>query len=82
MIGAIHTKDWTQAPDGNTYYVFTGEVVIVDAKSIIGFPTARTESNWIAQVKGPTQTISIPGCQVRAVFEGQWCSEKNCYRME
>jgi hypothetical protein len=69
--GVVVTMDWVRMPDGKAYMSFRGMVSIMSAEDAVGWvPTGYNSANWLARVQGPTMSINLMGCQVRAVLEG------------
>lgn len=71
--GAVICKEFMLAPfaqPADSFIVFAGKVSIIRDKDIVGFEAHGNEANWIARVDGPTCSINILGCQIRAIAEG------------
>lgn len=66
--GVVILKEWQTAPDGINYIGFVGLVSILKDEEILGFELRGNDSNWVARVDGATMAITVPGCQVRAVW--------------
>lgn len=69
--GTVICMDWVDFIDGALYKGFWGDVTIIAAEEVVGFvPTGHNSANWIARITGDEHTITLMGCQVRAIIEG------------
>jgi hypothetical protein len=69
--GIVNTMDWVTMPDGEMYKSIRGKVSILSAQDAVGFePTGHNSANWIARIDGPKSTVTLMGCQVRSVIDG------------
>lgn len=65
--GSVLLKDWYIHRDGGSYRLVTGTISILRDEEVVGFKVQRSESNWVARIVGPTESITILGCQIRGV---------------
>lgn len=69
--GVVIAHEWLTMPDGRLYRGVRGQVTVMSAQEAVGFePTGHNSANWLARVQGPTVSVNLMGCQVRAVLEG------------
>lgn len=67
----VITMEWISVLDGCMYRGFHGRVTVLSAEDAVGFvPTGHNSANWIARIAGDTTTVTLMGCQVRAIVEG------------
>lgn len=66
--GTVVLKDWMAYIDGQSYMGFTGRVSIIKDTELVGFEAHGNESNWVARIEGPTQSVTILGCQIRGAI--------------
>jgi hypothetical protein len=67
--GTVHLMDWMSSSRGQVRGL-RGHIQIVDDESGVGFRARGANSaNWLAQIKGPTETWHVFGCQIRAITE-------------
>lgn len=71
--GVVHLKDGFWHSDGKHFVSVFGTVSTLEAKKVTGFDVKGTESNWLARVssKDGETSISLLGCQIRSIFQGQ-----------
>lgn len=76
--GSVALKQATPLPDGRSYWGFVGVVSVLEGKEALGFEV-KDESNWFARIESPDgeRSVNIPGCQVRAVVQGEHASPEN-----
>lgn len=66
--GSVVLKDWLRERDGRQHIGITGKISILQDVDLVGFRAKGNESNWVARVDGETESVTILGCQVRAVI--------------
>ena len=69
--GTLILMDWLEDTDGRDVKGFYGKVSVGTDQEVVGFAaTGHNTANWVARVDGPTESITVMGCQVRAFREG------------
>lgn len=67
--GTVHLMDWMSAPRGQVRAI-RGAIEIVSDEEHVGFRSrGHNSANWIAVVRGETETWHIFGCQIRCITE-------------
>lgn len=76
--GSVVLKQATPWMDGRSYWGFTGTVSVLEGKDALGFEV-KDDSNWFARIESPDGegSINVPGCQVRAVVQGEYDAPAN-----
>jgi hypothetical protein len=69
--GMVFLNDWITLPTGHVVMGIGGSITCYDAEKKVGLRPPRGDATWIAKVEGPTGTIHIFGCQVKAIWEGK-----------
>lgn len=70
-MGTLILMDWMESIDGHNIKGFYGNVFVGKDEAVVGFTaTGHNTANWVARVEGPTEALTVMGCQVRAFFEG------------
>ena len=71
--GTVILHDWITDPtDGEHYMGFHGTVSVFADTEVVGFEAkGHGTANWMARVEGPTSSINLMGCQVRAIAQSE-----------
>ncbi len=65
--GIVASAEWFDTIGGH-FRSFAGEVTLYPATQLVsGWEPGGRYATWVAEIAGPTSTVYVMGCQVRAI---------------